>query len=1379
MSTLHPSLENMSAEEKRALLTRLLTEKSRKSRSFPLSFAQQRLWFFEQLMPETPVYHVTMALQLRGPLQVDLLRRSLTAIVHRHDALRTIFTVEDGQPSQRITPPAQVALPIVDLRHLPRAERELNARELARAEQMQLFDFQHGPLFRFKVLQLDAVEHVVLLSIHHIIFDNWSMGIFLREMITFYTALQSDPGVDPLALLPVLPIQYTDFSVWQREQLTPGASAGLLERQLAYWQQQLADAPRLLTLPTDRPRPVMQTTAGATHAFSLSVGLTAALKALSRQEGVTLFMTLLAGFQILLSRYSGQSHVIVGTPVAGRTGTNLEGLIGLFINMLPLHTDLSGDPSGRELLARVRAVCLGAYAHQELPFEKLVEALRIERKRSHTTLFQVVFDLHNTPTDSATLPGVEMSWWAEEVSTAKFDLSLAMKEGGDQLHATIEYNTDLFDAITIERLAQHFTTLLDSLVAAPNRPISRLDLLTPAERHDLLIARNATDAPYPAHRAVHHLIAEQVQRSPEAIAVQFGSTSLSYHQLDTRANQLAHLLRAHGVTLGTSVALCLDRSLDLVVALLAIFKAGAAFVPLDPDFPADRMAYILADAQVALVLTHDALRPCLPVTSVPVLVLDSAASAIAAQPVTPPPDCTTGAHLAYLIYTSGSTGRPKGVLIPHRGLLNYLVWCADAYTAAAGRGAPVHASIAADAIFPSLFAPLLVGTTVVLLPPDEPLPALAADLTERGNYSLIKITPSQLEVLGQHHHAHSAAGWTHTLVVGAEEVRGEILHFWQQTAPETIILNEYGPTETVVGCSSYPVPPIPSVGSVPFGRPIANLQFYVLDRHLQPVPVGVPGELYIGGDGVAWGYHNRPDLTAEKFVPDPFTDPAGARVGARLYKTGDLVRSLPDAEANLVFLERIDDQVKIRGYRVEPGEVAAVVRQHPQVLQAEVLARQDGETHARRLVAYVVAADSGLTASALRTFVQQQLPEYMVPSAVIFLPEIPLAPHGKINRAALPAPTREQVEDAAAFVAPRDELEQQIAEIWQGVLGIPEIGITDNFFALGGHSLSAVRLIARLQHEFQRPMPLSTLIEGTIEQMATLLRQQNDATLWPTLVPIQSSGTRRPFFCVHAVGGDVLAYHALARRLGPDQPFYGLQAPPLHEVSDRELRIEDMASRYIQALRTLQPSGPYQLGGWSFGGVVAFEMAQQLHRQGEQVALLALLDTRTPQMSGTPENLSDAMVLAGVAREHALQVGKELTVSIDELQHMEPDAQLRYVLDEIKRIGLEFETELSWIQRFVGGMRARGHALHLYQPQLYPGRITLFQTPEEDPEILKVGLMMGRDFTSPAQGWSKFSGEPIVIYNMPGYHGMMVFEPYVAILAAQLSQCLEAGSGPR
>ena len=923
----------------------------------------------------------------------------------------------------------------------------------------------------------------------------------------------------------------------------------LLEVQLKYWKEHLAQlAP--LELPSDRPRPSMQSFRGMVEFFSLTSELSAALTALSRRAGVTLFMTLLAAFQELLMRYSGQEDFAVGTPIARRTHKETEGLIGLFINTLVLRSDLKGNPSFREVLGRVRETTLNAYAHQDLPFERLVEELQPQRDLSRNPLFQVMCTLQNTPSLEAELPGLSS---ALELNSpvAKFDLNLVLKETDAGLRGELEYSTDLFDTSTITRLVGHYKTLLAGAVATPDLRIGELPLLTTEEWQELVVARNETAARYPAERCYHHLFAAQAARTPDAIALVFDGPpttarsqgsgvrgqnddsplhpltpsplqQLTYRELNERADRLAQHLRALGVGRGSRVGICMERSFEMVVGLLAIFKAGAAFVPIEPSFPRERIAYILSDARPLVLLTQASLRERLPADQdaqpLILLCLDTEWEAIAQMPSKAPAVEVSGADLAYLIYTSGSTGRPKGVLIPHSGLNNYLLWCIDAYTVRDGRGAPVHASIAADAIFPSLFAPLLVGTSVVLFSEERPLDALAAELIKGGGFSMIKITPSQLEVLNHQLPEADARGWVRTLVVGAEALRGEVLTYWQTYVSGSTLLNEYGPTETVVGCSIYPVER-PIAGAVPIGLPIANTTFYVLDKHMQPLPVGVPGELYIGGDGVAWGYYNRPDLTAERFVPNPFAQGMGDKrsaggglgwgmvdsppspiphppsPGTRLYKTGDLVIYLGDQAGNIVFLGRMDDQVKIRGYRVEPGEIEVVLGQHPQVWEVAVLAREDvvGD---KRLVAYV-APDPARppTVAELRSFVQERLPDYMVPSAFVLLDALPLSPHGKVNRHALPAPDTTRPELPNPFVAPRTPSEIRLAAIWANVLGVEQVGIYDNFFALGGNSLLGAQIIARLPEVKHIDFPLRHLFAApTVADFALLIEQGEGAS---------------------------------------------------------------------------------------------------------------------------------------------------------------------------------------------------------------------------------------------------------------------------------------------
>jgi amino acid adenylation domain-containing protein len=1073
-----PFVDQLFAKEKRTLPVHLLRRKTSASTTYPLSVSQQRLWFLDQLDAEKPVYNIPIAARLDGALYIDVLQHSLNAIVERHTILRTTFAMREEQPIQLISPLRALPLPICDLSGLPVAEREAAALGMAYTEARRPFDLGSDLLVRAMVLRLNTNQHLLVLTMHHIAADGWSLGVFFRELGTLYAAYLS--GETPV--LPDLPIRYVDFALWQRRWL--GSPA--LHQSIAYWRRQLAGAPALLELPSDRPRPPVQTFRGAEEPLVVPRELTAALRQLCQGQGVTLSVMLLAAFQTLLFRSSGQDDIVVGSPIAGRVRADVENLIGLFVNTLLLRTSLSGDPPFCELLERVRGTVLDAYAHQSLPFERLVEELQPERNLGYNPLFQVEFILEQAP-QPMRLTGLASTPVEISNGTSKFDLSLSLAETTTELAGVIEYNTDLFDRTTIQRWIGQFQTLLAGIVAHPSQRVSQLPLLSAAELEELLVVRNRTAASYPRERCLHHFVEEQVARTPNTPAAVFGDATLSYGELDARANQLARYLQLHGAGRGSRVGVCLERSCELLVALLGIFKAGAAFVPLDPAFPKERMAYIIEDAQISLLLTHERLRPRIPGFSGTIVGLDAAWPSISAAPASAPSSVVSGDDLAYLIYTSGSTGRPKGVLIPHAGIVNYLVWCAEAYHAAAGRGAPVHASIAADAIFPSLFAPLLVGACVYFYPEEQALDALGNDLVNQGGFSFIKITPSQLEVLNYRLPAADARGWVDTLVVGAEAVRSEVLRFWHAHAPTMTLLNEYGPTETVVGCSIYPMPPGTQFsGAAPIGLPIANLRFYVLDAAMQPVPIGVPGELYIGGAGVAWGYLNRPDLTAEKFVPDPFSGEAGAR----LYRSGDVARYLSDRTANIAFLGRSDDQVKVRGYRVELGEIESLLERHAGVREAAVLAREDRQGGVR-LVAYVVA-EAGVAPDAeeLRRYLQAWLPEYMLPTAFVALEQMPLAPHGKIDRHALPTPELAGPH-LVSYVPPRTALETQVAAIWADVLGCQRVGIHDNFFELGGHSLLATRVMSRVCSTCGLNLPLRSLFETpTVAGLAEQIVQQ-------------------------------------------------------------------------------------------------------------------------------------------------------------------------------------------------------------------------------------------------------------------------------------------------
>ncbi len=1046
----------------------------------PLSFSQQRMWLLDQLEPGSPTYHISHALRLSGTLEVEALKRSLKEIVSRHEALRTTFAAVDGEPVQVISPAMDTKLPVEDLSGLPQAEREAEAKRLALEEKRRPFDLERGPLFRARLLRPGEEEHVLLISMHHVVSDGWSMGVFWRELGALYGAF-SIGGPSPL---PELPIQYADYALWQRQWLRGEA----LDGQLGYWKEQLAELPTL-ELPTDHPRPAVQTHRGARRSLALPESLTQALKELSRQEGTTLFMVLLGALQVLLSRYSGQEDIAIGTPIAGRTRAETEGLIGFFVNTLVMRTDLSGDPSFRQVLSRVREVALEAYDHQDLPFEKLVEELQPERDLSRVPLSQVFFALQNMPQEDLKLPNLALEQQKVESGTVKFDLSFFMVEEEQGLKGRLVYNAGLFDDATIERMLGHLQTLLKGIVEDPDQHLSELPLLSEAERHQLLFERNDTATEYPRDRCVHELFEEQVERTPDAAAVVFEEHQLTYRELNRRANQLAHHLRALGVGPETLVGICLERGIDLVVALLATLKAGGAYVPLDPFYPLERLAFMLEDTDAPVLVTQGHMRERLPTFRGELVCLDEEREEITRCPDGHPQSRTTPDNLAYVIYTSGSTGRPKGVMVEHRNLTsvrsafqqNYpsrcLTWLSTASFSFDVFSGDVLRSVCSG-------GRLVLCPTYLLTSPKELFRLIA-----REHIDALECTPSVLAELVQHlNGTGESLERLAYLIAGADAWQvSDFVAARTTCGPGVRIFNTYGVTEAAID-STFFEGDVESIGSgpqVPIGRPIANTEVYVLDDHRNPVPIGVPGELYIGGAGVARGYLNRPELTAERFVPHPFSD----RPGARLYHSGDLVRYRPDG--NLEFLERMDEQVKIRGFRIELGEVEATLAEHPAVRRGVVVARED-KPGDKRLVAYYVVSERGQepTTSELRAFMKAKVPEYMVPSAFVGLEAFPLTPNGKVDRRSLPAPGLSDIRAENVYAEPRTPAEEQLVEIWEEVLGLERVGIHDDFFELGGHSLLAVRVVTRLNRHFGVELPLRVLFEDpTIEGLALAVTQ--------------------------------------------------------------------------------------------------------------------------------------------------------------------------------------------------------------------------------------------------------------------------------------------------
>ncbi len=1333
----------------------------------PLSFAQQRLWFLEQLEPDSPLYNLPTAVRIGGQLDREALTRAISAIVARHEALRMRVVAEEGIPVQTIAAVAPVELSLVDLAPRPAAEREAALRRVLEAEAKRAFDLSRGPLLRVMLVRLGETEHVLMVNMHHIVSDAWSLGVFFRELAALYGEFCGGPA----AGLPELPIQQPDYAAWQRDWM----QGGVMAKQLAYWKRHLDGAPHLLELPADQPRPVVQSFAGGVASRPLPRPLSEALKRLSQAEGSTLFMTLLAAFKVLLHRYTRQANIVVGSPIACRNQLETEGLIGFFVNTLALHTNLSGQPTFRETLARVKQGTLDGIAHQDLPFERLVEELQPSRSLGYTPLVQVVFMFQTEPAKKLRLPGLTISPLPLETGTSKFDLTLAVEEQPDGLLATVEYSTDLFEPPTIDRMLGHFQTLLEAIVADPSQRIGELPLLTSTERHQVLVAWNDTRTDYPRSKTIPQLFEEQAAQTPDAIAVVFGETRLNYRELNERANRLAHHLQRHGVTPGANVGVCLERSLELIVALLGILKAGGAYISLDPAYPQERLAFMLADVRATVVLTQEKLRSALPELgsfaptnggSRPpsVVCLDTGWPAIAEENLANPVSGATAESPAYVSFTSGSTGRPKGVCVPHRGVArlvketNYARFGPDEIFLQL-------APVAFDASTLEIWGPLLNGGRLVIFPPQTPTLAELGELIQRQRITTLWLTAGLFHQMADDQL--DGLRGVRQLLTGGDVLSVPQVKKVLQKLEGGVLINGYGPTEnTTFTCCHRITARDADARSIPIGRPVANTQVFVLDEYHQPVPVGVPGELYTGGDGLALGYVDRPELTAEKFIAHPFSP----EPDARLYRTGDLVRWRADGV--IEFIGRMDLQVKIRGFRVELGEIETVLSRHPAVRECTVTAPADA-SGGRQLVAYFVnAAPLAPGLDELREHLRRTLPDYMVPAVFVRLESLPLNAHGKLDRKLLPAPERAAAEAAATFVAPRDSVEGELARIWEDVLGVKPIGVTDHFFDLGGHSLMAVRLVARIEKIFGRKIPVATVfLSPTIRQLANVLREKPDTGATSSIVAIQPRGTKPPLFFVHGVGGGMFwGYTNLARYLGTDQPVHAFKSRSMDGLEEFGT-IEEMAAHYVSELRALQPEGPYYIGGYCFGGNVAYEMARQLRAQGARIELLALINCAPPNSGYDHIRFGPAFCVKFLKN---LGYWSSYVLHLKSAQRRE---FLRWKLRAIKRklsrgvpsgtAALNFNVEdFVDLTTQPEGQRslweAHIQALFRHQTGTYAGHVTLFRTRGHT-------LLCSFD---EAFGWREFAST-VSVRIVPGAHESILDEPHVQALAGELKRCLQ------
>ncbi|GAX42390.1 amino acid adenylation domain-containing protein [Tolypothrix sp. NIES-4075] len=1324
-------------------------------KSVPLSFAQQRLWFLEQLEPRNANYHICEVVRINGSLSVTALQQSLDAIVACHEVLRTNFILEDGSPVQVINAAQVVELTFVDLQDYLPTERQTQVQRHLQQESQRPFNFSKDLMLRGCLLQIAPQEHILLLVMHHIASDGWSIGVLWNQLKEFYTAFLNGEPIP----LPTIPIQYADFAVWQRQWL----SGQELENQLNYWKQQLADANPVLELATDYPRPPVQTYRNASQSLVLNQDLTVALRAISRQEGVTLFMTLLAAFQTLLYRYSGQEDIIVGSPIAGRNRTELKNLIGFFVNTLVLRTNLSGNPSFRELLAQVSQVALNAYTHQEMPFQKLVEELKLERDLSRNPLFQVWFNMLNLGDIQLELPGLTVESVFFQEAASKFDLNLYLQEQNQGIQLELNYNADLFTPERMMEMLHQFHHLLNQIVANPEASIAELSLVTPTA--EAILPNPQKLLPCKWAGAVHANFSQQAQRVPQQVAVLDSKITWTYAELEERTNLLANYLLAH-IQPQEIVAIYGHRSAELVWAILGVLKAGAAFVILDPAYPTSRLIDYLQISQPRAFIQITAARELPAAISASLdlscccrlqLPHDSMVGIrrLFADYATDNPEVSVEPdNLAYVAFTSGSTGKPKGILGTHRPLSHFLQWHCETFGLNESDKFSMLSGLSHDPLLRDIFTPLSLGATLCIpQQQDIETPGQLSKWMQQKQVSIAHLTPAMGQLLSAN--TKITAKSLRYLFFGGDILTVHDVNKISNFAPHARCVNFYGATETPQAMGYFIVPKqderILPKDTIPVGRGIADVQLLVLNIQKQLAGIGELGEIYVRTPYLSQGYIGSNELTGERFITNHFSKITVPE--DRLYKTGDLGRYLPNGD--IEFFGRSDYQVKIRGFRVELGEIEALLSQHPAIKDNVAIAREDVLGH-KRLVAYIVLKQkSALTATELRQFLKKQLPNYMIPSAFVMLEVLPLTPNGKIDRNALPTPDYVRQEPEEAFAAPHDELEIHLTKIWEKVLGVQPIGIKDNFFELGGHSLIAVLLFAEIEKTFGKTLPLATLFQAqTIEELAAVCRNEQWSAPWSPLVLIQPGGAKPPLFFIHPIGGNILEYSDIIHCLGQERPIYGLQALGLDGKQAPLNRVEDMAEYYIKEIRTILPNGPYFLAGYSFGGLVAFEMAQQLHSQGQKVGLLALLDKSAPTRVETRPSLT-----------------KYLRVHLSNLSQLNIQEKLLYVKGLLqwylnkgsyKDILIQNLPEVVENSNIINVIEANIQASKDYIAKAYPGVLTLF----------RCSLQPVRWFDCQDLGWGDLVGD-LEVHALPSDHNHILKKPHVQVLSEKLKSCLE------
>jgi amino acid adenylation domain-containing protein len=1304
----------------------------------PLSSAQRRVWFLAQLDETRCAYNRCDVYRLRGSLQVPALTASLGKIVERHSILRTTYHSGDDEPCQIVQPAAPFQLDELDLANLPLNEELSSAIATAGEEAQREFDLARSPMLRARLIRLGSDDHVLVVTMHHIASDGWSSEVLLAELAAHYAAALREVSAE----LPPVPFQYTDFAVWQLRTMQGSA----FDESLEWWRKRLSEAPALLELATDRPRPPVQNLQGSAENFVLPKQICHRIKDLARVEHATLFMTLLAAFYALLHRYSGADDIVVGTPIAGRIRTEAEGLIGLFVNILAIRTSLSGKPTFRELLQRTRMSAIEALSHQDVPFEKVVEVLHPQRNLSYAPIFQTTFQLRNYPLEGTKFAGINVEKVDFDSASSQFDLSLEVTEKADGLFCKFIYSTGLFDRETIAAMARHFETLLCEIVADPDTRISELSMLGADERDRIIVDWNDTRRDYHSD-CLHRLFEQQTARTPHAVAVEFGASRLTYAELSRHSNRAADLLHGAGVRRGSIVGLCVDRSPEMYVGLLAIPKAGGAYVPLDPSYPPARLEFMLDDSGASVLATTRRHSTKFANRMLKVVELDSL------SPSRAPADRGALSNsaiddAAYVIYTSGSTGMPKGVIGAHRGVVNRLQWMWETYPYADGERACQKTALSFVDSVAEIFGPLLAGVPTSIID-DEIVrdPRRLVESLARSAVTRIVMVPSLLEAIldlpiDLEGPLHKLRFWTSS----GETLRGDLAERFFERLPHARLLNLYGSSEVAADALAYELPAGPYLTNPPIGRPIANTRVYVLGPSREPVPIGAAGEICIGGAGLASGYHNRPELTAARFVEDPF---ARSTIG-RIFRTGDLGRYRRDGL--LEFLGRADNQIKVSGVRIEPEEVETVLRNHPQVRAAAVSAIGDPGA-GRRLVAWVVArSDPPPSAAAVREFAKRYLPEQIVPSRIAWIDHIPQTPSGKIDRAGLSAFRDALSVSTDEILEPRDDIEAGLRTIWESVLGVRPIGVTQDFFDLGGHSLMAARLFAQIERKFARRLPLAVIFQApTIEGVARIVRDANYKDHANLLVPIQPLGTQPTLYAI----GSFNVFRLLAKHMGTDQPVLGVAIPD-NLMFRLPYQIEELATAYVTSILSAPANGPICIAGFSADGVLAYEVARRLTEAGHGVDLLVLLDSPCPAEPLDP-------LVTRFARNTNIHIRNLVRSGLRRsgriLNEISRRVWLRIkvrALRVLSRLGIQSVRPTP--QRPMDAILAMVIATRALVPKPYHGRVLLFRRTQD---------LTGR-YRLPDYGWSRIVPGGPEIVDIPGGHLSVVAEPGIALVAEKL-----------